>query len=240
MSHIGQCTRTEAELAISFGSDIITAAPVILAFGPTLSHRSRHVAIPHPERAASPPSVDRRDRAGRGRPSWQSGCLSLAAPFTCQQCSQPELTVDGRTAAQLIQALSDPDPDVRRHAADDLGKMNIHATKALPDLLGLVAQRSRRRCADHRHRRGQENVSTEWHGCGQGPVCRRRAERFDGGLLRPRPTGPDGGRRRASQSETACGSGGAGPASWPPPTRQRHEFGRLPSHSPQSGVAWPW
>lgn len=66
------------------------------------------------------------------------GLIVPGSPVYLPTMIEPELTVDGRTAAQLTLALTDPDPDVRRRASDDLGKMNIHATKALPDLLGLV------------------------------------------------------------------------------------------------------
>ena len=66
------------------------------------------------------------------------GLAVPGSPVYLPTLLNPELTVDGRTVTQLAKALADTDPETRRHAAADLGTMNVHATKALPDLLGVV------------------------------------------------------------------------------------------------------
>jgi HEAT repeat protein len=66
------------------------------------------------------------------------GLFLPGSPIFLQKILKPALTIDGLTAAQLQQALTNSNPDIRRQAASDLGKLNIHASKALPDLISLV------------------------------------------------------------------------------------------------------
>lgn len=49
-----------------------------------------------------------------------------------------EPRVDGRSAGQLRAGLSNPDTDIRRQAATDLGRLNSHGSVALPELANAL------------------------------------------------------------------------------------------------------
>lgn len=92
----------------------------------------------------SPPPVP---KPRRKRRRWVDlavvGVLALAAfalavpgsPVYLPKLLEPEPKVDGKTATQHAERLSDPDPEVRREAAAALGKLSTSGAKQLPKLV---------------------------------------------------------------------------------------------------------